>query len=73
MLLLHKELESSSDSSILYLELSLAWCCDLADGSGRSFGCKDQWGGRGRLGEPSLPFQPWILPKQVESNGSSGR
>ncbi|GFT26328.1 hypothetical protein TNCV_263751 [Trichonephila clavipes] len=44
-----------TDSSILYLVLSLALCCDLVDGSGRSFGCRDQWGGRGqtRRAEPT--------------------
>ncbi|GFW29420.1 hypothetical protein TNCV_743621 [Trichonephila clavipes] len=36
MLLLNKELESFSDSSILCLVLSLALCCDMVDGSGRS-------------------------------------
>ncbi|GFV75944.1 hypothetical protein TNCV_1455411 [Trichonephila clavipes] len=55
MLLLNKELESISDSSILCLVLSLALCCDMVDGSGRSFGCRDQWGGRGqtRRAEPT--------------------
>ncbi|GFS68805.1 hypothetical protein TNCV_408961 [Trichonephila clavipes] len=66
MLLLYKELESSSDSSILYLELSLAWCCDLADGSGRSLGCKNQWGGRGQTRRMEfMPPSGGMLQKQI--------
>ncbi|GFU76547.1 hypothetical protein TNCV_1940351 [Trichonephila clavipes] len=37
-----------TDSSVLCLVISSAWCCDLVDGSGRSFGSRDQWGGRGQ-------------------------
>ncbi|GFY26494.1 hypothetical protein TNCV_2878251 [Trichonephila clavipes] len=33
---LHKELESI-DSSVLYLVLRLAWCCDLVFDGGRGF------------------------------------
>ncbi|GFS74233.1 hypothetical protein TNCV_1681681 [Trichonephila clavipes] len=42
---LHKELESI-DSSVLYLELRLAWCCDLVFDGGRGFRNRIQWGGR---------------------------
>ncbi|GFX40416.1 hypothetical protein TNCV_4320491 [Trichonephila clavipes] len=42
---LHKELESI-DSSVLYLELWLAWCCDLVFDGGRGFRNRIQWGGR---------------------------
>ncbi|GFU19892.1 hypothetical protein TNCV_2269181 [Trichonephila clavipes] len=54
---LHKELESSSDSSVLCLVLSLAWCCDLVDGvsDAGTNGVEE-----GRLGEPSLPMR-WMM------------
>ncbi|GFU87144.1 hypothetical protein TNCV_4066991, partial [Trichonephila clavipes] len=42
---LHKELESN-DSSVLYLVLRLAWCCDLVFDGGRGFRSRIQWGGR---------------------------
>ncbi|GFY13254.1 transposable element Tc3 transposase [Trichonephila clavipes] len=42
---LHKELESI-DSSVLYLVLWLAWCCDLVFDGGRGFRNRIQWGGR---------------------------
>ncbi|GFU46304.1 hypothetical protein TNCV_2156211 [Trichonephila clavipes] len=42
---LHKELESV-DSSVLYLVLWLAWCCDLVFDGGRGFRNRIQWGGR---------------------------
>ncbi|GFT65501.1 hypothetical protein TNCV_583651 [Trichonephila clavipes] len=42
---LHKELESK-DSSVLYLELWLAWCCDLVFDGGRGYRNRIQWGGR---------------------------
>ncbi|GFS69454.1 hypothetical protein TNCV_3401311 [Trichonephila clavipes] len=42
---LHKELESI-DSSVLYLVLRLAWCCDLVFDGGRGFRNRIQWGGR---------------------------
>ncbi|GFX39869.1 hypothetical protein TNCV_2646321 [Trichonephila clavipes] len=42
---LHKELESI-DSSVLYLVLRLAWCCDLVFDGGRGFRNRIQWSGR---------------------------
>ncbi|GFW73112.1 hypothetical protein TNCV_832311 [Trichonephila clavipes] len=42
---LHKELESN-DSSVLYLVLWLAWCCDLVFDGWRGFRSRIQWGGR---------------------------
>ncbi|GFV88805.1 uncharacterized protein TNCV_4608501 [Trichonephila clavipes] len=42
---LHKELESI-DSSVLYLVLRLAWCCDLVFDGGRGFRKRIQWGRR---------------------------
>ncbi|GFU42528.1 hypothetical protein TNCV_4556461 [Trichonephila clavipes] len=63
---LHKELESI-DSSVLYLVLWLAWCCDLVFDGGRGFRNRIQWGGDGWPGEPSQPMR-WMMGVSMDSD-----
>ncbi|GFV91748.1 hypothetical protein TNCV_4763131 [Trichonephila clavipes] len=63
---LHKELEWI-DSSVLYLELKLAWCCNLVFDGGRGFrkgsnGVEDGW-----PGDPSQPMR-WMMGVSMNSD-----